>query len=456
MDSKLSTLVSAEKGEDFDLDECRKLLQRILDSPEIKRAPRLGEFLSFVTMRVLDGDCSGIHEQEIGSRLFGRPANYDTSQDNIVRATASELRKRVESYFDQNGASEPLLLEIPRGSYLPIFRRRTPAELPARSPTPVAPPPEEVSPAAPLFVASGAVTPVPARPSRISVVALSTTAFALAVACGVLLHQNGVLRSSSQRWAGKPTLNAFWSGFLNSAPQTDVVLGDSTLVLMEEIFKKPIPLSDYLNHDYERMIQHPEISADRQTDLEIILPHSSGNFGDFRASRHILDLDPTYGKFRLNLAREYNPAGLKQDNVILIGSSKSNPWVDLFADRFNFIIEYDPNLQPISVRNRAPRSGEQPDYVIPVGSYASIGYSVVAYLPTPSHAANALILAGTNSEATDAASEFITSEEPLARFKNMLHVNALPYFEVLLRTTQLKDTPLNAEIVAYRTYPEIH
>jgi hypothetical protein len=87
---------------------------------------------------------------------------------------------------------------------------------------------------------------------------------------------------------------------------------------------------------------------------------------------------------------------------------------------------------------------------------ALIGYSAIAYLPNPSHTGNAVILAGTDSDATSAAAEFLTSEGQLRKFENTLHVQKLPYFEVLLKTSRLSGTSLSAEVLAYRTYPELH
>ena len=81
------------------------------------------------------------------------------------------------------------------------------------------------------------------------------------------------------------------------------------------------------------------------------------------------------------------------------------------------------------------------------------GYSVIAYLPNPSRTGNAIILAGTDSDATSAAAEFLTSEDQLEKFRNTLHADRFPYFEVLLKTSQLSGTPFNAEVLAYRTYP---
>ena len=75
---------------------------------------------------LLKEGCPEIHEQEIGTKVFGRTANYDRSQDNIVRVNATELRKRIEAYFSSEGAHESLILEIPRGGYKPIIHRRVP------------------------------------------------------------------------------------------------------------------------------------------------------------------------------------------------------------------------------------------------------------------------------------------------------------------------------------------
>src|SRR5579863_3488251 len=95
---------------------CWALLERIVASPQLRRATRLREFLQYVGQRSIKEGLEQIHEQEIGANVFGRPPDYDTSLDNIVRVNASELRKRIEDYFATDGAAETLVMEIPRGS----------------------------------------------------------------------------------------------------------------------------------------------------------------------------------------------------------------------------------------------------------------------------------------------------------------------------------------------------
>src|SRR5205807_269514 len=104
--------------------ERRKLVERVAGSRYLAKSARLRDLLIYLSERVLNESASGIHEQEIGHRVFGRPADYDTGADNIVRVHASTLRKRLEQYFAEEGTAEPLILEIPKGNYTPVFRKR--------------------------------------------------------------------------------------------------------------------------------------------------------------------------------------------------------------------------------------------------------------------------------------------------------------------------------------------
>src|SRR5260370_37838539 len=106
------------------VDERRALIERVAASVYFGRWARLRDLLLYVGGQSLKDGCQEINEQEIGSKVFGRPSSYDRSQDNIVRVNATELRKRIELYFASEGAHESLVLEIPRGGYKPIFHRR--------------------------------------------------------------------------------------------------------------------------------------------------------------------------------------------------------------------------------------------------------------------------------------------------------------------------------------------
>jgi hypothetical protein len=126
--------------------------------------------------------------------------------------------------------------------------------------------------------------------------------------------------------------------------------------------------------------------------------------------------------------------------------------VELFADQRNFRIVYDAAAGHTFVQNAHPRGSEQPTYSVAKQEHATLGYGVVAYLPTPDHEGKVLIVEGTDSQATNVTGDFLTSEESLSSLFQQMPKGKLPYFEVLLRTKRVSGTPLRAEIVAYRTY----
>ena len=104
--------------------ECRDLVHKIVASKEFQRANRLRDFLLYVADRKLSHAPQDITESLIGQRVFARPSSYNTGEDSIVRTEARLLRQRLERYFAGEGAAEPIRIEIPKGSYVPVFFRR--------------------------------------------------------------------------------------------------------------------------------------------------------------------------------------------------------------------------------------------------------------------------------------------------------------------------------------------
>ena len=419
------------------LDACWKLLERAAASSQLRRAARSREFLFYVAGKSLKEGSTEIHEQEIGHFVFGRDKDYDTSQDNIVRVSATELRKRIDGYFAAEGADEPLVFEIPRGGYMPVFRLRS------KEP--------------PVPTAAGAQDPPITAPQvpfyrQLPFLLVSAIAILLAVYCAFLWRENRAKDRVLQPLDGKPALAAFWPRFLDSSHESDIILADTSFALIEDIAKRYFPLSEYLNGSYVRQIQASDLSADRKADLSLIAVRNNGSLGDFRVTQRIRALDPTFTRLVVEYAREYTADSIKRHNVILIGSQKSNPWVGLFYSQMAFTIEYDPSLDQSFVKVNNPRAGEQALYPVVPNPDAPVGYSIIAYLPNPSHTADALIIAGSNSQATDAAGEFLTSEVSMERLLKRFPSNQIPYFEVLLKTTRLNGTPFSADIVTVRTY----
>lgn len=418
-------------------EERRALVERVAASEQFSRSARLRDFLLYVGKQSLKEGCPEIHEQEIGARVFGRSATYDRSSDNIVRVNATELRKRIEAYFETAGAGEPLIFEIPRGGYRLVFRRRI-AELPEA----LAPQHAGSAPAA-----EAKLSEAPRSTWRARSLLWPLVCVALTAACCVLYFQNRTMRRALYPWEGQPALAAFWSGFLDSHRQTDLVLPDDSASVMQDITHNPLDLGDYISRTFMGQIQSSDMSADRKEDVDQVLNHNLVTFGAVRAAQVMLGEIPATYPHYLTLARYFTADQIKRDNIVFIGGKKSVPWDELFDDQLNFVTDYDyARKQPI-VRNRNPRPGEPAVYTDSAAS------AVIAYLPNPSHTGNILIIAGTDSDATGAAAAFLTSEDQMERLRTTFHASRFPYFEALLKTSRLSGTFFDAELVAYRTYP---
>jgi hypothetical protein len=165
-------------------------------------------------------------------------------------------------------------------------------------------------------------------------------------------------------------------------------------------------------------------------------------------------LDPFGRQIRLFSSREYTPALLKQDNVILIGPRLANPWNGPFEGRMNFTVHTNFNFEASSnsIANRAPAAGERAVYDLS----SEVGYCVVAYLPILDGKGRVLLIEATNPEANEAGGEFLLSEDQMSSFRKKIDAVKFPYFEVLLKVSSFRDTPVKATIEAYRTYPNMN
>jgi hypothetical protein len=276
---------------------------------------------------------------------------------------------------------------------------------------------------------------------------------ALAAGCVYQFQQNRSMRKTLYPWEGKPALAAFWGDFLRYHQQTDAVLPDDSLSVIEDLVRHPISLGDYLNRNYMREIQTSDLSPDRKYDLDQIYSHNLVTFGGVRAAQTMLAEIPASSPIHLTLSRYYMADAIKKNNVILIGGKKANPWVHLFDGQMNFVTDFDNSGSQAFVANLHPKPGEQSTYTVSYDPNQLVGYSVIGYLPNPGGTGNAIILAGTDSDATDAGAEFLSSEEQLEKFQDTLHTKSFPYFEILLKTSRLSGTSFSSEVLAYRTYP---
>lgn len=96
-------------------------LARIMVSPFFKNAIRSRQFLQYVVQQTLDGHCDQLKERTIGVEVFLRPPGYATGDDPVVRVQAGEVRRRLEQYYQNAPNDIQVRIELPLGSYSPVF-----------------------------------------------------------------------------------------------------------------------------------------------------------------------------------------------------------------------------------------------------------------------------------------------------------------------------------------------
>jgi hypothetical protein len=104
--------------------EIRSALERIRKSRTIGSSGRLIQFLNFVVEATLNGDAEQLKETTIGVSVFGCSPDYDPKTDAIVRSQAWRLRSKLREYYASEGVTDPLIIDLPKGHYVPVFHQR--------------------------------------------------------------------------------------------------------------------------------------------------------------------------------------------------------------------------------------------------------------------------------------------------------------------------------------------
>src|SRR5262245_4574163 len=112
----------------------RAQLDRILTSQVFSRSQQLRRFLAFIVEQQLAGHGHSIKESVLAHELYGKGTDFDGGADPVVRVDARRLRDKLREFYD--GRSEPIVISLPKGSYVPVFEANS--ESSAQTAPPVA------------------------------------------------------------------------------------------------------------------------------------------------------------------------------------------------------------------------------------------------------------------------------------------------------------------------------
>jgi Tol biopolymer transport system component len=120
------------------VDAVRSALESVISSDAFAGSKQCQDLLRLLVQHALSGELEALSERMIGVEMFGRPADYDTSNDAVVLVRAAEVRKRLAQYYDELTLPPIVRIEVPSDSYVPEFHwsRRTTVEAELVTPAP--------------------------------------------------------------------------------------------------------------------------------------------------------------------------------------------------------------------------------------------------------------------------------------------------------------------------------
>ena len=103
--------------------QIRTQLHKVLASAAFANAERMRRFLEFVVEHTLSSPDEHLKEMMIGIELYAGHGEFDPRITAVVRVDASRLRTKLREYYFSEGAADPLVFDLPKGSYTPVFRK---------------------------------------------------------------------------------------------------------------------------------------------------------------------------------------------------------------------------------------------------------------------------------------------------------------------------------------------
>jgi hypothetical protein len=430
----------------------RRHLQEIIEGTAFRGSHRSGQFLKHIVEQAIAGNFDSLKERAIGIELFGRSPSYDTSEDAIVRVTASDVRKRLLQHYGKYGTASEIRLSLPSGSYIPEVRRDSqPIELLA---TPVVAPPEPILPGA-TEQTLGETPKLAPRPQTVGSLHINKWVVFGVLLAGLNLAAWVVFWNHSSRIEPRPSSILPWSGLFRSTGSTKVITSDSNIEKIERLSGQPITLSDYANQQYI-----PNPSALPPEILRFCKDFLRGDLAptvDLGVVARIAALAQTSSsKIDVRGAREIRLSDVyTDDNFIFLGSPRSNPWASLFNDQLDFQFVLD-NQREI-IRNVHPRSTEKPLYVPTAGGYATgQSFATISFIGNPGRGGQVLLLAGANAEGTAATGELVADSQRLSSELKSCGISPsgpIRHFQLLLALNTMAGSPSDVKVIACHILP---
>jgi hypothetical protein len=353
----------------------REQLQRLLAHPLFSNSKRYPALLAHAVEQTLLGNGSELKERSIGIEVFGRSPSYDANADPVVRISAGEVRKRLSQYYYDSAHDGELVIELPVGSYVPVFR----APEPINEPRPVAVLPEPPS--------SPAASPPETAPA-------SQAWLRWLFAAGLVIVAGGVGLGVGLRYhPTEPPSNfdRFWEPVTSSVNPATFCLGEPA---------KNIEVGSI------NALETP-VPPTKAEPLYFRL-HYSGNLAladVITLTRTVAALESRHKSFRVVPASEASFDQLREGPIVLIGAF-DNIWTLRVTQKLRFGFASKDGVALLVDRKSQKATSWATAWDLPYEKL-SRDYAIVARIHDSTTGQPVIIAAGISEEGTEAAGEIL-------------------------------------------------
>lgn len=458
-------------------------VQRILQSAAFRNASMLQQLLQFLVAKVYANGTESLKEYTIGVEVFSRSHDFDPKTDTIVRVQIHRLRQKLKEYYQTDGKYDPIVIDIPKGHYLPTLEMIGLAEDAEIDLDPEA---KKGVPALPPhgYENNGAHSaPSTHHLSRSWIwAAVLTLIAAIAIfATGLWIGKTWISSRAANQNAssGESTFDrssdpvkAFWSAFLGNDPTPVIAYPDAVFLLdnFNDLFRFRHGATDYRGapvdpHLAQQFASDPALVAKAG---QLYYENSYLGFGELKAVGMLATLFGQMGlKPIIKPSRELTVDDLKQHNVIMLGSSSQNFAVAQLNTVGDFTFQnLDPRLEQWRgvIVNSKPRPNEVERYRTerdPTTRVLRADYSLITIQPGIIPGRYLADLGGLDTTGSEGAVLFATSRQGIEELTKSLPSSeksagkgAFPTFQALLKIRLEKGYDiLGASLITVHALP---
>jgi len=398
-------------------------IDRLVKSQALHSSESLCKLLRYLAEQSLQNPGAPIKEYQIATEVFGRPTDFDPHSDSAIRVQAGRLRAKLADYYSTEGSTDPIVVELPKGSYTLSFHYRQPV-------------PPAVEPILQAAEKRSSFRHLLLNWAT-SVVALSILLAAGVAALVVFFETKQKPVIGALQTAAVPrSIRTFWKMFSGPA-EPSVVFSNAAFVGRPETGMR------YRNAEDGSQT----LITDHYTGVgEVIAVHELDHVF------HLLN-----SEIRVKRGSLFSLDDAKNNNLIFVGSPAENlslrdiPMNEQFVFRR---LDSGPRQGDLAVFNLHPLTGEPSHFLAsPLTAPLTEDYAVIALMRGMDPSASVLILAGTTTLGTQAAVEYVCHEDSLAQLLSRVGVPSggeVKPFEVVLHVKVARGVPIESEIVAVR------